>query len=212
MVDIAHAAGRHDGHFGQHGVYFVFLEVQHVGSEAGDVGRALFDEPAQVVLREDVDGEMVLVDVDVVVAFDAFHQGALDLVTGQIVVVQDAVLAVPALAVQIVPSRRVLVELGPPLDQLFDDRRGARDDLLDGRRVADAGPADHRVADVFLERVGFVHDRGDAALRIVGVALAQLALGDDRDPAVFGRFQRKAQSGDAAADNQKIRFDVHMPL
>ena len=212
VVDIAHAAGRHDGHFGQHGVYFVFLEVQHVGSEAGDVGRALFDEPAQVVLREDVDGEMVLVDVDVVVAFDAFHQGALDLVTGQVVVVQDAVLAVPALAVQIVPSRRVLVELGPPLDQLFDDRRGARDDLLDGRRVADAGPADHRVADVFLERVGLVHDRGDAALRIVGVALAQLALGDDRDPAVFGRFQRKAQSGDAAADNQKIRFDVHMPL
>ena len=65
---------------------------------------------------------------------------------------------------------------------------------------------------MFLERVGLVHDRGDAALRIVGVALAQLALGDDRDPAVFGRFQRKAQSGDAAADNQKIRFDVHMPL
>ena len=78
-------------------------------------GVLFFDEPAQVVLREDVDGEMVLVDVDVVVAFDAFHQGALDLVTGQVVVVQDAVLAVPALAVQdLVPSRRVLVELRSP--------------------------------------------------------------------------------------------------
>ena len=53
--------------------------------------------------------------------------------------------------------------------------------------------------DVFFERIGFVHDRSDTSLCVIGVTFAQFAFGDDHDVSVFGGFQCEAQSGDAAA-------------
>ena len=164
------------------------------------------------MLRQDVDREMMLVDFDVVVALDAAHQRAFDLVAGDVFVVQDAVLAVPSFAGQFVASRAVLVEFRAPVDQLFDDRRRMRHDLFDRRPVANARAAHQRVVDVFLERVGIVHYRCDAALRVIRVAFAELAFGDDHYLSVFGGFQREAESGDTAADDQKIRFYIHCKI
>ena len=56
----------------------------------------------------------------------------------------------------------------------------------------------------FLESVGGVGYRADAALRIVGVALVQFAFGDDGDTAVFGRFEREAQTRRTGTYHQKI--------
>ena len=212
MVNIADPAGGHDRYFGQHRIDFMLFQIQHVSAEAGDVRRAFFDQLAQVVLRQDVDREMMLVDFDVVVALDAAHQRAFDLVAGDVFVVQDAVLAVPSFAGQFVASRAVLVEFRAPVDQLFDDRRRMRHDLFDRRPVANARAAHQRVVDVFLERVGIVHYRCDAALRVIRVAFAELAFGDDHYLSVFGGFQREAESGDTAADDQKIRFYIHCKI
>lgn len=66
------------------------------------------------------------------------------------------------------------------------------------------GTAHQRVADVFLEGVGGVGHRTDAALCIVGVALVQFAFGDDGDVAVLGRLEREAQTRRTGAYHQKI--------
>ena len=74
-------------------------------------------------------------------------------------------------------------------------------DLFYGSEVAYACPAYQCIVDVFFERIGFVHDRSDTSLCVIGVAFAQIAFGDDHDVSVFGGFQCEAQPGDAAADD-----------
>ena len=110
----------------------MLFQVEDVCPETGDVRGAFFDQFAQMVLGQDIDGEMVFVDVDVVVPFDPFHQGPFDFVSGEVLVVEDAVFAVSSLAVQIVAARSVLIEFRTPLNELFDDGRGILHDLFYG--------------------------------------------------------------------------------
>ena len=64
-IDVAAAARSDDGEFGQHGFDLVALQVQHVSSEAGQARVWRVDEFAQVVLCQQVDGEMVFENRDV---------------------------------------------------------------------------------------------------------------------------------------------------
>lgn len=87
----------------------------------------------------------------------------------------------------------------------ISSRRPAHDQS-DGLFVAFARAADQRVADVFLESVGGVGYRADAALRIVGVALVHFALRHDGDVSVGGGFERERKACRAGTDNQKVGF------
>ena len=61
---------------------------------------------------------------------------------------------------------------------------------------------------MFLEGVGGVGHRADAALRIVGVTLVDMPLCYDCNAPFFSSFERKAEACRAGADNQKITFHL----
>ena len=78
----------------------------------------------------------------------------------------------------------------------------ARDDVL----VAQAGPGGQGVAHVDFDRVLLAGDGGDAALGVIGVGLGAGFLGDNGHAPQRRDFQGEGKPGDAAAQNQKIKF------
>ena len=164
------------------------------------------DELAQMVLRQQVDGEVVLQYGDVGVAAHLLDEGALDFGTREVLVVEDAVLGVSALAVEFKAAVGGLVEARAPGDEVGDELGGAANDQLDRFPVAFAGAADERVLDVLLEGVGSVGHRADTALCVVGVAFVHFALGHEGDVPVGGGLQREAETCRAGTDNQKVGF------
>ena len=205
-VDVAAAARGDDGEFGQHGLDFVRFEIQDVGSEAGQAAGVARDELAQMVLRQQVDGEAVFEYGDAGMPADRLDERPFDLGARQVLVVEDAVLGVAAFAVQLETPVGSLVEARTPFDQVPNQLRRPAHDQSDGLFVAFARAADQRVADVFLESVGGVGYRADAALRIVGVALVHFALRHDGDVSVGGGFERERKARRAGTDNQKVGF------
>ena len=159
-----------------------------------------------MVLRQQVDGETVFEDRDVRVLFHRLHERPFDLGSREVLVVEDAVLRVTALAVEFETPVGGLVEARAPSDQVPDQLRSPPHDQLHGLFIALARSADQRVADVFFECVGGVCHRADTALGIVGVALFDLAFGDDRNVSVSRGFQREREPRSAGTDNQKVGF------
>ncbi len=211
-VDVAAAARRHDGELREHGLDLVGPLVEDVGAEAGQPAGVASDELAQMVLRQQVDGEMVLQHGDVRMVSDRLDQCPFDFGPRQILMVEDAVLRVAAFAVELVASVGSLVESGSPFDQVGDQLRSPSHDQLDGLFAALSGAADHRVANVFLECIGGIGDRADTALGVVGVRFLHFALRHDGDVTVGGGLQGEAESGRARADNQKVGFHTVIVL
>ncbi len=164
------------------------------------------DELAQVVLRQQVDGEAVFEHRDVRMAPHRFDERPFDLGAREVLVVEDAVFGMPAFAVELEAAVGRAVEARAPGDQVADRIGRLAHDAFHGLGIALARAAHERVADVLLECVGRIGHRADAALGIVGVALIHLALGDDGDATALGGFQCEAQAGGAGADNQEIGF------
>ena len=129
MVDVAYPAGSQHGDFRKYRVNFVFFQVQDICAETGNVGRTLPDQFTQMVLREDIDGNMVLENLYVVVPFHLAHQRPLDLMAGDILVVQDTVFAVAAFTGQFIASGAFFVELDSPRDQVTTCSTAARSQI-----------------------------------------------------------------------------------
>ena len=51
--------------------------------------------------------------------------------------------------------------------------------------------------------------RGDAALRVAGVAFTGIGLGEYGDIARFGKRQRRAKPRDATADDEEVGAYIH---
>ena len=67
----------------------------------------------------------------------------------------------------------------------------------------------HRVARMQLGRVVCAERRGDAALRVAGIALSRIGLGENHDVAGLGERDRGTQTGNAAADHEKVATRIH---
>ena len=141
-----------------------------------------------MVLRQQVDGEVAFENRDVRMLPHRLHERPFDLGSREVLVVEDAVLRVSAFAVELETPVGGLVETRAPGYEVGDQFRGPPHDQFHGLLVAFACAADQRVADVFLECVGSVRYRADAALCIIGVALFDLAFGDDRNVSVSRGF------------------------
>ena len=205
-IDVAAAARSDDGEFGQHGFDLVALQVQHVSSEAGQAARVAGDEFAQVVLCQQVDGEMVFENRDVGVLAYRGYQGPFDLSAREVLVVEDTMFGMSAFAVEFEASVGCLVEFRAPGDQVADQFRGPANYQFDGCGVAFAGTADQGVVNMFFESVGCIGHRTDASLGIVGVALVHFPFSYQGNVAVFCGFEGETQSGGAGSDDQKIGF------
>jgi hypothetical protein len=112
----------------------------------------------------------------------------------------DTAAAVPAFAGQ-VPPLGVAGEGHAERREPLDRRRRVLDDELDRGAVVEAGPGDHRVLDMRLERIAGLEHRGDAALSPAGRALA---LGQNRHLEALREVQRRRQPGRAGADDDDV--------
>ena len=109
------------------------------------------------------------------------------------------------LAARVIAARDGLaVEVRAPLDQLGNAQRAFRDERL-GRGTVDEAVAG---VDGIFEVQGDVfiafHGHGDAALRVVGVRLAERLLGDDQNIAVTGELDGCAKAGNARTHDQEV--------
>src|ERR1043165_1998103 len=113
----------------------------------------------------------------------------------------------PALASQIglpMPADLAVVEMQTERDQLRYAFRSLHHDSAHRRFVAKPGPGFERIPDMKLERILVACHAGDPALRDCRVRIHALALCDHRDRSVVRCFHGKRQTGDAAADDNKI--------
>lgn len=97
-----------------------------------------------------------------------------------------------------------MFEIDAPLDQVTRRLGRTPHHKLHGLAVALAGPANERILDMLLERIGRIGYRTDSSLCIVCVALDHLSLRNEGDVAVTGGPEGKTQTCSAGADNQKI--------
>ena len=150
-VDRLATAGSHDRYLREEGIHLAGLLVQHVGAETLDAGRVAGDDDTQMMLRDDLDGKMVLEDGDVRMLLHGADQAGLDLGARIVFMVQDTELRVAAFLVEVEFAVRLLVEVNTPFDQLLDLRGSLTDNLLDGGPVADPVARDHGILNMFLE-------------------------------------------------------------
>ena len=118
---------------------------------------------------------------------------------------QHAPHAVRRLAPERGPSTCVPLEARAPVEQLAHVRGPLLDEHAYGLLVAQPVARANRVGRVQLRAVVVADRRGDAALRVAGVALVRIGLGQHGDAP--GRRERdgRPQSRDAAADDQEVR-------
>ena len=209
LIDHAEAAGGHHRHLREDGVDLLGLGVIDVRPVAGDVGRAAVHLHAEVVLGDDLHRQTVLVNFDVRVLPRGHDQLLLDLIAGDVLVVQDAVHGVAALLAEGETAVLVLVEIDPPLHQFHHPLGGLADGQLHNVAVREFVTGHHRVLDMLFVGVGFVNHGGDAALRVTGGTVVHLRFRHQADLAEIGGLQREAEPRDSRSDNQKVNFFAH---
>ena len=180
-VDLAGAARGEDHEARTEGVDASGLDIENVGAVAAAIA------PAPGV-RDEIDGDVVLVEVDVRAAAHPVDHGFLDLATGGIGGVDDAAMAVPAFTRKVQSRGGVRVTLASEahavLEQPADVLRTVFDHLAHDGLVAQACASDQGVLDMGIDGVALVDHRRDSALGVIGVAFGDLAFGDDGDPHV----------------------------
>ena len=122
---------------------------------------------------------------------------------------QDSADAVRRLETERRTTCLIAIELHTPVDQLLHQAGTVLDERPDRRLVAETVAGRQGVAPVQRRTVIGAHRRGDAALRVAGVALGGRGLGEHEDAAARRQRDRRAQSRDAAADDQEIGVFVH---
>jgi hypothetical protein len=75
--------------------------------------------------------------------------------------------------------------------------------------IAEPVAGSDRVGGVQLRRIIGPNRRGDAALRVAGVAFFEFCLGENQNVTGAAQLRRRAQRGDAAADDEKVCVKVH---
>src|SRR6185436_7307318 len=154
-------AGRQDGGAGGEGLDLPGRAVERVDAPDMAVARIALPMPA----GDEVDRHHVGDEGDVGVCLGGALERLLDRPAGCVVDMDDAAVAVAALAGEM-PTVLVGrgVERDAELGQPFNRRRGAFYDELDGGAVVEPRAGDHRVLDMAFERVARLEHRGNAAL------------------------------------------------
>ena len=166
---------------------------------------------AKVVLGYDLDGEVVLEDVDIGIRLYGLDKALLNLRSGVVLMVQYTEFRVSPLAVQVKPAVGILVELDPPADQFADLSGSFPDDFLYGHAVAQPVAGYHGVFDVLVEIVYFkVSDRRHTSLRKIGVGFFKFGLTYQSHSSGSGHFQGETHSGNTGTYHQIVIFVCHI--
>jgi len=176
----------------------LLLRIEHIGPIAVDMWRATGDSHAEMVLGDDLNGKVILLDVDVGAGTHGLHQPPLYLCARIIGMVQDTELRVASLTVKGEVTLLVLVEVDSP--------------LLHSLAIADVIARNHRVLDVLVEVVQLqVCHTGHTSLRKRGVRLVEGSLTDQTHTTFLltRHLQGIAHTGHTSTDNEEIILVNH---
>ena len=197
-IDRPHAACGHQCDLGEERVDRPGGLVEHVSSVACDVGCATGHYLAEVVLGDDFDGEMMLIHIYVGMVTHAVYEAFLYLETGVVGMVEDAELAVAALAVKVKCAVVLAVKLHTVVYQKLYLLGCAGDYLPDRFGVAQPVAGYHCVLDMFVEVVhAEVGDRCHSALSQGCVGFVKRGLAHEGYATVGCHLQGEAHAGDA---------------
>ena len=173
---------------------------------------ARVDEPhaqTSAVFDDGAHRKRVLQHADARDGGDALPEHASDLAPRGIRRVQHAAHAVRAFGCERRLAVGVAIEPRAPVDQLARIARPFVAEDANGALVAEAVARDHRVGGVQFGRIVFADRRGDAALRVLGVAFVRIGFRDDDDVAGRRQLNRRAEPRDSAADDYEVAAYIH---
>jgi 3-dehydroquinate synthase len=156
-------------------------------------------------INDEINDAGMIVGLDLGQLRCAFPEHAADLTAGRVACMKHAPRTMGRFHRERECSIGRTIELDTPRDQFADESRTIFDKDLDGARVAQAVAGGDRVRRMQLRRVIRSDRRGNAALRVAGIAFSGSAFREDQDVAVTGDFGNRAKRGDAAADDEKVR-------
>ena len=209
-INFAASAGREDQPIGSDGFHHAGNFIEHVNPEAMILGRK-----AKFRGRDEIDRHMILEQLNIRRTLDRAEECRLDFVAGEVVHVEDAAFRMAAFAPEVelaMPGDIPLVKVQAEFHQFMNPRRAFLHHRLDRRRIAQARARLERVANMQLEGIFAARHAGHTALRPGGVRVHAFALGDNRDPAVLRRLDRKSQAGNPAPDHDEIKLSHPMRM
>jgi hypothetical protein len=210
IKDIATAARGEHGQAREDAHDLFGLDIEGIDAVTFDAGSAAVEVAPEVVLCEQVDGEKMFAEGDVGMQLDSGQEGTFDFPARSILGVEDAAFGVAALAAKAEGAVFAAVEPGAIVNKLLHTQGAIFDDHAHHFLIAKAIARVERVGNMGFEGVHVGNHGGDATLRILGIALVFVALGDDEHLAQLRRLERKRQSGHAGTDHQKICANVHV--
>ena len=182
----------------------LLVDIEDIGAETPVAVFHLLAEHGG--LHDQIDGDMVFEDPDVLLLAGLFVERPFDLPAGQILGMED-----PSHRMAPLPAEIELLGIGgragefnPPLDQFADPLGTLRDDETDHLFVAEPASADQRIVDVIFKTVRLILNDGNPSLSHIGIRVGLVLLGDHGDGSQLGRLDGKAESRDAGAQNEKI--------
>ena len=210
-VDSTDTSGSHQGHPGQEFVDGSCLGVENVSTVASDVGCPTCHNLSKMVLRYDLDSEVVFKNVDIGILPNLTDEALLNFEAGVVGMVENTEFRVSAFAVEIELAIFLAVEIHTPLKQLADLLRSSFDHFFHGFRVAEPVASYHSIVDVFVEIVHFeVGHRGHTTLSERSVSFIESCLADQSHFCTgTGNLQREAHTGDARSYHEIIIFVSH---
>ena len=155
LINGTTSAGTHHGYFAQIGIHLLGIRIQYICTITVDIRSAASNTGTQVVLSDNLHGEMIFLDIDIRTVAHSLHQTALDFCTRIIGMMKDAELAVTALTVEVELAVLLLIEVDAPLHELLNLLRCHGDNLLHCFIIADVITSNHRVLNVLVEVIHF---------------------------------------------------------
>ena len=105
------------------------------------------------MLRDNLDSEVVLLDVNIGIVANSLHQSTLNLGTRVVGMMQDAKLRVSALTMQVEVTIFLTVEVNPPPRQFLNLLRSHTHHLLNGFAVADEVASNNGIGNMLVEGI-----------------------------------------------------------
>gem|GEM_PF-5405939 len=150
----------------------------------------------------------MLAEADPLLGGDRPEERLLDGPAGHVLHVEDSPLGVPPLLAEGIVATLQPGELHPQLHDLAHPLGSLRDDRPDNLLIAQPVPGGQRVGHVQVEIVRGRGHRGDPALRVVGIRLGAVLLGDHANaPSPPGQAEGEAEAGDPAADDDGVEVE-----
>ncbi len=202
----------HHRHLTKVSVYLLRIGIQHIGTITIYIRRTASDTCPKMMLRDNLNGEMILLYLYVGIILYRFHHPSLNLGTRIVGMMQDTELRMATLSMQVKLTILLSVEVHAPIHHFLDLRGSVPHYLFHRLAVTDIVTGNHRILNMFLEIVHFQVGNGrHTSLRERSIGLVERSLTNDANLTFVrsSNLQGVTHTGHSSADNQEIILINH---